>query len=93
MPYSTTSLCGRLLIKSYEQAVPWCAAERNDWKRNQKLGISVAEAAKRLGISMRLAYNWARRADFPAFKVGNRVVVYEKGLGERVRKMAKDTAA
>lgn len=42
---------------------------------------------------MRLAYNWARRADFPAFKVGNRVVVYEKGLGERVRKMAKDTAA
>ena len=60
---------------------------------NQKLGISVAEAAKRLGISTRLAYDWARRADFPAFKVGNRVVVYEKGLEEWVRKMAEDTAA
>ena len=60
---------------------------------DQKLGISVAEAAKRLGISTRLAYDWARRADFPAFKVGNRVIVYEKGLEEWVRKMAEDTAA
>ena len=60
---------------------------------NQKLGISVAEAAKRLGISTRLAYDWARRADFPAFKVGNRIVVYEKGLEEWVRKMVEDTAA
>ena len=60
---------------------------------DQKLGISVAEAAKRLGISTPLAYDWARRADFPAFKVGNRVVVYEKGLEEWVRKMAEDTAA
>lgn len=60
---------------------------------NQKLGISVAEAAKRLGISTCLAYDWARRADFPAFKVGNRVIVYEKGLEEWVRKMAEDTAA
>lgn len=60
---------------------------------NQKIGISVAEAAKRLGISTRLAYDWARRADFPAFRIGNRVVVYEKGLEEWVRKMAEDKAA
>ena len=62
-------------------------------KMNQKIGISVAEAAKRLGISTRLAYDWARRADFPAFRIGNRVVVYEKGLEEWVRKMAEDKAA
>ena len=60
---------------------------------NQKIGISVAEAAKRLGISTRLAYDWARRADFPAFRIGNRVVVYEKGLEEWVRKMAEDKVA
>ena len=60
---------------------------------NQKIGISVAEAAKRLGISTRLAYGWARRADFPAFRIGNRVVVYEKGLEEWVRKLAEDKAA
>ena len=60
---------------------------------NQKIGISVAEAAKRLGISTRLAYDWARRADFPAFRIGNRVVIYEKGLEEWVRKMAEDKAA
>ena len=60
---------------------------------NQKIGISVAEAAKRLGISTRLAYDWARRADFPAFRIGNRVVVYEKGLEEWVKKMAEEKAA
>ena len=60
---------------------------------NQKIGISVAEAAKRLGISTRLAYDWARRADFPAFRIGNRVVVYEKGLEEWARKIAEDRAA
>lgn len=65
-----------------------------EWlKMNQKIGISVAEAAKRLGISTRLAYDWARRVDFPAFRIGNRVVVYEKGLEEWVRKMAEEKAA
>ena len=60
---------------------------------NQKLGISVAEAAKRLGISTRTAYEWVRRADFPAFRIGNRVIVYEKGLEEWVKKMAENKAA
>lgn len=69
------------------------AAERNGKKMNQKLGISVAEAARRLGISTRTAYEWVRRTDFPAFKVGNRVVVYEKGLEEWVKKMAEEKAA
>ena len=60
---------------------------------NQKLGISVAEAAKRLGISTRTAYEWAHRADFPAFRIGNRIIVYEKGLEEWVKKMTESEAA
>lgn len=59
----------------------------------EKLGISVAEAARRLGISTRTAYTWAHRADFPSFCIGNRIVVYEKGLEEWVKKMAEMKAA
>lgn len=51
----------------------------------EKLGISVAEAARRLGISTRTAYT----ADFPSFCIGNRIVVYEKGLEEWVKKWWK----
>ena len=60
---------------------------------NQKIGISVKDAAKQLGISTRLAYDWARRSDFPAFRIGNRIVVYEKGLEEWVKKMSEGEAA
>lgn len=60
---------------------------------NEKLGISVPEAARRLGISTRTAYTWAHRADFPSFCIGNRIVVYERGLGEWVKKMTENKAA
>ena len=59
----------------------------------EKLGISVSEAARRLGISTRTAYTWAHRTDFPSFCIGNRIVVYEKGLEKWVRKMAETKAA
>lgn len=52
---------------------------------NSKLTISVAEAARRLGISKPSCYILARRADFPAFTVGNRVLVYEAGLESWVK--------
>lgn len=59
----------------------------------EKLGISVAEATHRLGISTCTAYTWAHRADFPSFCIGNRIVVYEKGLEAWVKKMAEMKAA
>lgn len=59
----------------------------------KKLTISVPETARRLGISTKTAYTWARRADFPPFKIGNRIVVYEKGLEEWVRKYAEQQIA
>lgn len=46
-----------------------------------------------MGISTRTAYTWAHRADFPSFCIGNRIVVYEKGLEEWVKKMAEGGVA
>lgn len=56
---------------------------------NTKLTISVPEMARRLGICTSGAYTLVRRADFPAFKIGNRTVVYEKGLEEWVKNHAE----
>ncbi len=53
-----------------------------------KLTISVKEAAKLLGVSAPTAYNLARRADFPSFTVGNRVLVYVAGLEDWVKAQA-----
>lgn len=57
-----------------------------------KLTISVPEAARRLGISKPSAYALARRADFPSFRIGERIVVYEAGLEEWVKKQAERKA-
>lgn len=42
--------------------------------------ISVPEVARRLAISKPTAYILARRQDFPAFTIGNRVVVLESSF-------------
>lgn len=71
------------------------AREMQKGKENmaEKLTISVPEAARRLGISKPSAYALARRADFPAFHIGERIVVYEAGLEEWVRKQAEQKGA
>lgn len=52
--------------------------------------ISVAETAKRLGISKPLCYQLVRRADFPAFQVSEkRWLVYAEGLEEWVKAQVK----
>lgn len=40
-----------------------------------QLGISVEEAAQRLGIGKTLAYGMAERGDLPTVRVGRRVIV------------------
>lgn len=47
---------------------------------SDRLTISVPEAAKRLGVSKTTGYELARREDFPAFNVGNRLLVSVAGL-------------
>lgn len=52
--------------------------------------ISVAETAKRLGISKPLCYQLVRRADFPAFQVGEkRWLVHAESLEEWVKAQVK----
>ena len=41
------------------------------------LTISVPEMARRLGISKPKAYELARQNGFPAFHIGERIVVHE----------------
>ena len=52
----------------------------------EKLTISVREAAKTLGISATKMYELARSDGFPAFAIGNRILVSAKGLADWVEK-------
>ena len=50
-----------------------------------RLTLSVAEAAKELGICTKSAYNLIHRADFPNVRIGKRVRISRAGLAEWVR--------
>lgn len=50
-----------------------------------RLTLSVAEAAKELGICSRNVYNLCHRADFPTVRIGQRVRISRAGLAEWVR--------
>ncbi len=45
-----------------------------------KLAVGTAEAARLLGISRPTLYKLLNRADFPAFRVGGRVLISVSGL-------------
>lgn len=50
--------------------------------------ISIAQAANLLGVSQPTMYQLARRADFPAFRVGKRLLVDVAGLETWVHKQS-----
>lgn len=50
-----------------------------------RLTLSVAEAAKELGICTKSAYNLIHRQDFPTVRIGKRVRISRAGLAEWVR--------
>lgn len=52
---------------------------------NERLTMSVAEAADHLGISLKSAYTLTHRADFPVIKIGRRTRISRDGLREWVR--------
>lgn len=54
----------------------------------EKLVISVTETAKILGISLPTAYALTHRADFPAFRIGNRTLVSRRLLEKWVDREA-----
>lgn len=45
-----------------------------------KLAYSTAETAEVLGVSRPVVYRLMQRADFPAFKLGNRTLISVEGL-------------
>lgn len=54
-----------------------------------KIAITVTEAAKLLGMCSKTVYTLTRRADFPAFRAGGRIVISVEGLREWVKKQAE----
>lgn len=62
--------------------------------RNERLTMSVPEAAKILGVSKTTCYQLVRCTDFPAFSVGGRWLVSRAGLAAWVEaKVAKGSVA
>lgn len=54
----------------------------------EKLAYSVVEVAQVLGISRPKVYDLLHRDDFPAFKIGGRVLVSVEGLRRWVEAQA-----
>lgn len=51
-----------------------------DMSSTEPVAVSASEAARLLGVSRPTVYKLIGRADFPAFKVGNRTLVSVDGL-------------
>ena len=50
-----------------------------------ELTLSIAEAARALGVSRPTMYQIINRADFPAFRMGSRVLISRELLAEWVK--------
>lgn len=53
-----------------------------------KIAINVSEAAKRLGVSRPKMYEIMRRDDFPAVRMGGRILISQRGLDEWLYNLA-----
>ena len=60
---------------------------------NGKLCITVEEMGELLGIGRTKAYEVARRADFPAIRLGRKLLVSVKGLEEWVARQTGEMKA
>lgn len=59
---------------------------------NDSLTLSVAEAAKELGICEKTLYTLTHRADFPTIKIGRRTRISREGLQVWVRQQEQNRA-
>lgn len=55
--------------------------------------LSVPEMASSLGISTNTAYDLAHSADFPAFRVGKRLLISKEGLDAWIQSQTKNPVA
>lgn len=58
----------------------------------KRLILSIPEAAEVLGVSKPLVYQLVHRADFPAFKVGSRILISAAQLEHWVEAQAGEGA-
>jgi len=54
----------------------------------EKTTMSVRELAERMGISLPMAYDLTRRADFPSIRVGARILISIEAFKEWLAKEA-----
>lgn len=54
-----------------------------------ELTLSITEAAKALGVSRPTMYQIINREDFPAFRLGSRVLISRELLAEWVKRQAE----
>ena len=61
-----------------------------DGKVQIRYTVNASEAARRIGIAKPAVYILAKRADFPAFSIENRILICEPQLGEWVQEQGKN---
>ena len=59
----------------------------------ERIAVTVAEAAEMLGMCPKTVYQLTKRADFPAFKAGNRIIISVEGLQAWVLRQATGEGA
>jgi excisionase family DNA binding protein len=52
----------------------------------ERLTMTVGEAAKSLGISRQTAYKMANNGTLPAFKMGRRILISKSGIDQMLNK-------
>lgn len=57
----------------------------------EPIAVSISQAAELLGVSRPTVYQYAKMADFPAAKIGGRVLVSVEGLRAWVRRQVEVT--
>lgn len=56
----------------------------------EPLAVGTTEAARLLGVSRPTLYQLLNRADFPSFRVGNRVLISVVGLQAWIDRQTKE---
>lgn len=60
-----------------------------DSQKDERVALSVTEAAALLGVSRPTVYQLMNRADFPAFRIGARRLISRAGLERWVQEQAE----
>jgi excisionase family DNA binding protein len=59
-------------------------------QQQEKLTLTVTEAAKLLGLSRSLAYDAVRQGQIPSIRMGNRIVIPKAALARILREASSD---